>query len=69
MGVIEGFQSSLEVKDKKINQRNFKHFLFSVANLPPYEAENLIEHLDRDTDGFIPLNKVQGLLLPFERAQ
>ena len=65
MGVIEDYQSHYEQKDKKdpkINQRNFKHFLFSVANLPPYEAENLIEHLDRDTDGFIPLTKVQVLL-------
>ena len=53
MGVIEEYQTDPEVKDKKINQRNFKHFLFSVATLPPYEAENLIEHLDRDTDGFI----------------
>ena len=55
MTVIEGFQSSLEVRDKKINWRNLKHFLFSIVNLAPFEAENLIDHLDPYSKGFIEL--------------
>jgi hypothetical protein len=33
-------------------------FLFAVFTLPVYDIENLIEYLDKDGNGFIPVQDV-----------
>ena len=42
-----------------INIRNMKAFLFVTFTLPDYEIENLIDLLDKDGNGFIPMQDIQ----------
>lgn len=48
-----------EAHTGSINIRNMKAFLYVVFSLPDYEIENLIDYLDKDHNGFIPVKELE----------
>lgn len=59
---ISNFQTQSEIREKEICLRNFKRFLFTYANLPPYEAENLVMVLDKGKSGFLKVPEILNYL-------
>lgn len=56
------YQTPNEKLHQDVNIRTLKHFLFKAASLPPYELDNVVKFLDRQSNGYVKIVEIQSKL-------